>query len=298
MDDDTTFDESPYAAEARRLTREIVHLARAFATIASPDVFFCHVTAAALWGLPVPIRVLRPIVQSTGQRSSIVHSAGIDVGTLLPRRASRSAGVRGRELSPNLTSVRTIDGLRVSSPASTWAMLADVLTIDELVQVGDAIVRIPRRRGMERGTPADSLATIEQLTTAANAPRRRHADALRAALRLIRVGSASVAETKIRLDSVRAGLPEPELDFDVFARDGTPIGFTELAYPDFRQLIEYEGDHHRTDRTQWYRDIEKHTACFEAGYQVLRLTARHVYPSTAPAVEGIRAALRRAGWRG
>lgn len=83
----------------------------------------------------------------------------------------------------------------------------------------------------------------------------------------------------------------------MFAKDSRPIGFTEFAYPDFHVLIEYEGDHHRTDRRQWQRDVAKHAACVDAGWQVERLTAANVYPSTRPAVVRVRAALMRGGWR-
>lgn len=289
-------DESPQAAEARHLTAEIVSLAYALAQVAPPDWFFCHVTAAVLWKLPVPLRLLRATLKTTHRDGRPVPPRGIDVGVIAPRRAPKAAGTRGREFSGRLTTVRVVDDLRVSSPASTWAMLAAELTLDELIELGDAIVRIPRRQGMVRGTESDALATIDELVRAANAPYRRHADKLAAALALIRVGSSSAAETRTRLAFSRAGLPEPELDYDVYAEDGTPIGFTEFAYPKFHLLVEYEGDHHRTDRKQWQRDIDKHAACFEAGWHVERLTAASVYPSTRPAVDRVRAALIRGGW--
>ncbi|GAB3801190.1 hypothetical protein GCM10028798_16790 [Humibacter antri] len=177
-------------------------------------------------------------------------------------------------------------------------MLADDLSVDELVEVGDAIVRIPRCHGMQRGTPGDALATLEQLSAAASAPYRRHAAKLRTALAMIRVGSSSAAETRTRLAGARAGLPDPHLDYDVFAANGTPIGFTEFAYPEYRVLTEYDGDHHRTDRKQWQRDVDKHSACVDAGREVVRLTSGLVYPSAKPAIARIRTALIRGGWRG
>ncbi len=294
--DDPRLDGSPYALEARRAAGEIARRARALATIAAPDWFFSHTTAAVLWGLPVPLRLLRAAVgpARVGARR---RTAGIDVAVLTPGRASRAAGVRGHQLSAVLASVRTVHGLRVSSPATTWALLAAELTVDELIELGDAIVQIPRQGGMRRGGESDALATIAQLVAAADAPYRRAAGKLRDALAEVRVGSSSVAETRIRRDCQRAGLPSPELDFDVFTAEGEAIGYTELAHPRYRLLIEYEGDHHRTDRAQWQRDVDKHTACAAAGWEVLRLTARHVYPSTAPAVERIRAALIRHGWQ-
>lgn len=286
-------DESPTAREARLLVAEIIRQAHALAKVMPDHWFFSHVSAAVLWGLPVPLRILRRAV-ADGRG---IPPRGIDVAALGAHRASKAAGVRGHQLSPKYVTVQSVDGLRVASPASTWAMLADELSVDELVELGDAIVFIPRMRGMKRGTERDALSTLARLRAAATVPRRAHRIRLLEAIDLVRVGSASPSETRIRLACMRAGLPEPELDFDVYTADGTAVGFTEFAFPDYKLLIESEGDHHRVDRAQWYRDIDKHTACEDAGWRVLRLAGKHVYPTAEPAVARITAALRRAGWR-
>lgn len=293
---DPDHDASPLAVEAAALRAEITRRARAYATIASVYAFFSHVTAAVLWGLPLPIRVLRSARGTDG--SSRVRD--LDVSVVAPHRAPRMPGVRGRQLSPALTAVRTHNGLRLSSPAATWAALASELTIDELVELGDAIVHIPRvpmNGQMVRGVERSGLATVAQLTAALGAGRRIGIAKLREALPLIRVGSASPPETRLRLACMRRGLPEPELDYDVIGPDGGMIGYTELAHERFSILIEYEGDHHRTDREQWNRDIEKHAACVAAGWTVLRLTSGHMRQDAEPAVGRIREALLRAGWR-
>ncbi|WP_396658868.1 hypothetical protein [Microbacterium sp.] len=295
-DEERDADVSPIAREAAVLRAEIRRLAHAFATVAPDDWFFSHITAAVLWGLPLPIRLLRTAVRAQTRNGVTSPPRGIDVAALAPRRSSRARGVCGHQLQPALASVREVGGLRVSSPATTWALLADLLTVDELIELGDAIVHIPRRKGMRRGDAGDALGTPAELRAAASVPYRRRAGKLRAALAEIRVGSASPGETRTRLACVRGGLPEPELDVDVLADDGRPIGYTELAYPAFRILIEYEGDHHRTGRAQWQRDVDKHAACAEAGWTVVRLTAAHVYPSADLAVQRIRSALLRAGW--
>ncbi len=251
--------------------------------IAPRNALFSHVTAAVIWQLPLPLRVLR--------------NRRLDVSVLGDRRAPRARGVAGHQLRPDMTHVVEHDGLAVTSPATTWALLAPLLTADELVEVGDAIVYIPRARGMRRGSPDDALATRDDLATAMSAGRRRGVEKLRAVLPAIRVGAASPGETKIRLACIRARLPEPELDVDVFRTDGTPIGFTELAFRKYRVLGEYEGDQHRVDRARWYRDIDKHQDCRDAGWDVVRITARHTHNHCREAVARIRAALMRNGWR-
>jgi len=288
-------DESPIAREAGELRALIARRARAWSAVARGGWFLSHVTAAVIWGLPVPLRLLRLVI--AGDPSAGAAPRGLDVAVLGSRRAPRGQGMRGHQLSPELTSVRERDGCPLASPASVWAQLAPLLQVDELIELGDAIVHIPRRRGMERGSPSDALGTIEQLRDAAFAGRREGVARLRAALPSVRVGSASPGETRVRLAAVRAGLPEPDLDIDVFALDGSAIGYTELGYRARRLLFEYEGDHHRVDRRQWNRDIDKHAACEAAGWSVARLTSAHVYPDPAPAVARMRAALVRTGWR-
>ncbi len=221
----------------------------------------------------------------------------LDVAVSLPQRGPRIAGIRTHRLAPKLVHVRTRDGLRVASPATTWAQLAEVLTVDELIVAGDAIVHEPRLRGGMRGEPGTGLATLAQLRAATEAGRRIGVAKLREAVPQITIGSASPPETALRLALLRAGLPAPSLDIDILGDHGELIGYTELGYPRWRILIEFEGDHHRISRTQWDRDIEKHARCVALGWTVLRYTARHLYPTPDPAVDGIRSALVRAGWR-
>ncbi|MAM55199.1 MAG: hypothetical protein CMH35_10280, partial [Microbacterium sp.] len=61
-------------------------------------------------------------------------------------------------------------------------------------------------------------------------------------------------------------------------------------------LIECEGDHHRTDRRQWNRDIEKYGRYQDLGWTVLRFSAIHLAPSVTLAVTRIRHHLEQRGW--
>ncbi len=279
------YDGSPLTAEAQRLRAIITRRAHGYATKAADHVFFCGATAAVLWGLPLPLRVLRPAAED------------IDVAVIAPRRAPRGRGVRGHQLSTASVSVRDMNRLRLASPATVWAQLATALTVEELIAAGDAIVHIPRLRGMARGHPDSALGTGAQLSAAMSTPHRTGVGKLRKAYPYIRIGAASAAETELRLALLRGGLPEPVLDYDVHDANGHPIGFTEIAFPRQRVLVEREGDHHRTDRAQWNRDIDKHAACAAAGWTVIRVTSQHMHPSPEPAVTRVRDALLRAGWR-
>ncbi len=266
-------------ARDRAARKAVLQKARAYREVMSPDAFFVGRSAAVAYGVPVE------------------HGDELEVGVRAPSTAPRGRGIRGIKVKPALVHVREHEGLRVSSPASTWAMLARELSVRELVTVGDAIVRIPRDDG-GRPQPDRQLATIEQLRLAVEAgPRRRGVAKLREALMHIRVGSSSPLETEYRLDAATAGLPEPELDVVIRDRVGDLLGITEIVYRRYRTLVEIEGDHHRTDKKQWDRDIEKYAAYVAEGWEVVRLTSRHIRGGSPHAVTIVRDVLTRRGWR-
>src|SRR5690606_6272639 len=91
-----------------------------------------------------------------------------------------------------------------------------------------------------------------------------------------RVGSSSPLESDYRLDAEDAGLPEPVLDFEVRDGRGRLLGISEFAYPLHRTVVEIEGDHHRTSKLQWNRDIQKYRDYAAEGWEVVRLTAADV----------------------
>ncbi|MGN6271636.1 MAG: hypothetical protein ACTHMQ_00950 [Protaetiibacter sp.] len=93
-----------------------------------------------------------------------------------------------------------------------------------------------------------------------------------------------------------AGLPEPELDAGIRNGYGRLLGIADGRYRGYRVLIEVEGDHHRTDRPQWARDIEKHAAYAAEGHETVRLTGIQIRQHPEQGVALIRNALIRGGW--
>lgn len=270
-------DDEPYA-RGRAERARVTSLARAYAKVMPERAFFAGRTAAMLYGMPID------------------HGEAIEVAELTPGRAPRAAGVRGRTIAPALASIGTLEGLRVSSPASTWAMLAGALTVRQLIHAGDALVLIPRD---DHGRPQPHLqrATIGELVAAAHAPGRRARARLLGALEEIRVGAMSPLESDYRVDARRAGLPEPALDVEIRTPRGRLLGIADAAYPTYRVLVEVEGEHHRVDRRQWQRDIDKHAAYAAHGWELVRLTAGHIR-GRVPTASGIVAdTLTRRGWR-
>lgn len=99
------------------------------------------------------------------------------------------------------------------------------------------------------------------------------------------------------MDAATDGLPDPVLDVEIRNSRGRLLGVTEIAYPEFRVLVEVEGDHHRVSRDQWNRDIDKYAAYVAEGYEVVRLTSAHIRGEHPTATAVVREVLSRHGWR-
>lgn len=96
---------------------------------------------------------------------------------------------------------------------------------------------------------------------------------LRAALPLVRLRVRSPRETLLRLLIADAGLPEPEINYWIYDDQGQFLAESDLVYPEGKVVIEYEGDHHRTDLRQWRKDIARREALEDAGWRVIRVSA-------------------------
>jgi hypothetical protein len=213
----------------------------AVATVLRPGQRFSHVSAARLWGAPLP---------STLREDDTVHVSSD--GPVAMRRV----GVVGHRLpGPTVE----LGSWPVSSPAQTWFECASMLEPNDLVALGDHMVG---RAG---------LATIEDLAVAIR-PGGRGVRAARAALDRIRVGSESAMETHLRLAVVEAGFPEPELNIDVRSDTGEFLGRVDMAWPELRIALEYDGDHHR-DRDTFRRDRRRGNGFVVNGWLVVHATA-------------------------
>ena len=279
-------DESDTLERPSALRRAVLARARAYAHVMHPGAFFVGRTALALYGLPLE--------RLDGERLSgqrlLEGTEDLHVGVFAPQCAPRARGILGMQSTTSLVTVRPLEGLVLASAASTWALLAGVLDERGLIRLGDAIVRVPRDDG-GRHVPRAQLATIDQLRAAAAVPQRRRRAMLTTALTHIRVGSGSPLETDWRVDAEAAGLAGFDLDVEIRDDRGRLAGIADAVHRGSRVIVEVEGDHHRTDRRQWARDIEKHAAYDALGWHLVRLTAAHI--RSGRAVTLLRTALTR-----
>ena len=266
--------EDPY----ERATAETLRLARAYATRMRADEFFAYATAAQLYGAPIPTvlgREVRPL----------------DVGVFGSASLPRCEGVRGRRLTPEMTSVVMHDGFRLASPGSTWAMLGSWSLID-LVALGDYFCRVWRDGVGRRDVGRAPLATREQLSAALGAGRRRGAPRLRQALSLIREDAWSPRESACRVRLVLGGFPEPELNADVFDSAGSFLGCFDMVFRRWRVAVEYQG---RVHGERYSHDVERVERARHAGWSVVQVTSTlHADPPRL--LSRVGSALRSRGW--
>ncbi|MET0844279.1 MAG: hypothetical protein ABWY23_10525 [Mycetocola sp.] len=206
----------------------------------------------------------------------------------------RAVGVLGHRLSPALVTVVSRGGIRVASPASTWAMLGHLHTFD-LVAIGDYLTREWRREGYFRANQGmPPLTTRAQLAAALAAGRRTGGVRLRAALALIREDSWSRPESLTRCHLVVGGLPEPVLNRDFFDEHGVHLGCLDLSYPAYKVAVEYQGELHGA---RYVKDIERLERLRAHGWIVIQVTSE-LLDNPVELVRRVRAALLGRGWRG
>jgi len=118
---------------------------------------------------------------------------------------------------------------------------------------------------------------------------------LKEAMALVRPNTDSAPETMLRLLVVRAGLPEPMVNAPIRNREGKVTAHADLAFPNFRIVLEYDGDQHRTDADQYYIDVDRLQRIMREGWHVIRVNRRHMH-NKRQLVRLIGEALVDAGW--
>ena len=253
---------------------------RALMRVLPPGSFVSHGSAARLYGFPVG-----------ADGTSSIH-----VTVPAPNRAPRRAQVVGHRATLTGTEWMRSAGFAHSTAARAWVELASTsLTLEDAVVAGDYLVRARETRRGYR-----PLATLEELRAAAdNSADRRGSRLVSAALRAIREGVDSPKETQLRLLLLRAGCPELVVNEPILDERGRVIVQPDLRIRGYRITLDYEGDHHRTSRRQWMRDIRRFRQLAGEEMVALRVVADDMEP---PGVfeffADVQGELDRQGWGG
>ncbi|MFF2032307.1 hypothetical protein [Arthrobacter sp. NPDC058192] len=259
--------------------------------------------------LPLSVRV-RPFIE-VNKRCAASHLTAVEL-LLLPRRARREEPQMHHIIRPEGEAhlnrphvivhrmklyddeITLLDGIPITTPERTWLDMAEMLSVDELVAMGDNCVRVPRADFEGRDTPHCNITDLQRMIYRHKGKRGiRNA---KEAIKLIRVGSDSPQETLLRLAIVRAGLPEPELNEPIITADGVRHQAPDLSYRKYKIGIEYEGEHHG-EELQIERDIARSERYAQLGWREVRISKRHMHNDARAAVAKVRAALVQAGWR-
>jgi hypothetical protein len=262
-----------HGVRASTLVSSVEEQCAAAATRMHDGQYFSHMTAARLWNIPLAVPF---------EPHEKVH-----VSARRPVRAPAFRGVAGHECTDPHVSVSQWKGFAVGDPLSTWCQLARFLTFDDLVAAADAIVTSRKH--------APALATLDELRTRAGRYHGWGTAAMVRALPSVRQGAESPTETHLRLMMQRGGLPEPELNVNLYDERGEFLGRGDLVYRRWRVLVEYDGDHHRTDVRHYERDQRRVQGLEDAGWIVVRVRARGLYVMPQESVRRIRQALARHG---
>lgn len=177
----------------------------------------------------------------------------------------------------------------MSSPAAMFIELATVLSEDDLVAVGDALILDPYELDPRDIRPWTTLPELEaacRVRTPGNRAARR-------ALAQVRQGSESRPETLLRLLLLRAGLPEPALGVELSDDGGRWIGRFDMVYAQARVVVEYDGDQHRTSRIQYEKDMVRIDRAIAAGWTVIRVRSRGLFRARNETVARVQSALEK-----
>ena len=224
-----------------------------------PTAFASHLSAARVYRLPVPDLPDEHV-------------------TVVDQRDRRKRPGITNHVAAGRAHVVTHRGVRVSGPLRMFVELASLLSLVDLVVVGDAMLRVFK---------------IEQslLVDYCEASPERHVDLARRAAALVREEVDSPMESRLRMLIVLAGLPEPEVNHKIRDEHGYVVIRLDLSYPDLLLIIEYDGRQHAEDTRQWNRDLERREVFDDTEWKILVVTAEGIYQQPERTLARVRKAL-------
>ena len=230
-----------------------------------PSAVVSHLSAAALWGLEVPLVPDDVRVHLTVSREERVRNR--------PDRVVHCSRVPSAE-------TRQLRSVRVTSPSRTWVDLAGAVPPPALLAVTDQM--------LARGFPEDEFPAVLR-----RARGRRGVATARRVLPWADPLAGSPMESVLRWLLVEARLPRPVLQHVVRDAGGRFLGRVDLAWPERRVAVEFDGEVHR-DRRVFVADLRRQNGLVLADWTVLRFTSADVLGRPEAVVRASRDALLRA----
>lgn len=263
----------PHPAEVSLIER-----CRAITSV-TPTSLISHITAAKLHEFRLPFRYFN---------MQDIHLSK-NFGQGRPQRNR----VYGHELSLAATDYAVVRGIPITSVQRTLLDIAPELTLDELVAVADQIVCAHNR---SFGPPKLPLVEIAELHSYIAQHRGlRGIRKLVAAMELVRVGSDSAPETRLRLCINRWGLPEFRCNYEIKDAAGNPQVAPDLSCPRYRTCAEYDGGHHLSPEQQ-AKDHDRNFLTTSLGWHQSVINKNDMGKDGLVAITKIARMLVRGGW--
>jgi hypothetical protein len=173
---------------------------------------------------------------------------------------------------------------------------------DEVIEIRDMAVTTPQRTAFDLGRFMRRDAAVAHLDALANATGLTANDVLPLTIRykgsrgvrrlknavdLMDSGAQSPKETWLRLLLIDAGYPRPQTQIPLLDTDRVAFAYLDMGWKFMMVAAEYDGEHHRTDRVQFRKDIRRLERTQQEGWIVVRITAED---SRATVLSRVRAA--------
>ena len=223
---------------------------------ASCDPTYQALAAAYLRVLPAEVTAVDGV--------SALRLWGVEVGTERPYRYVTTAKHHSTRPEVRVRRTSQLPPCQHSVLLPLPALVAARRDLDllGLVVAGDWLIRA-------------GWATLSEVQAALAAAEGRDCRRARRAAELVREGSESPRETRLRLLMVLAGLPEPECNVELGDERGF-IARVDLYLRAWRVAGEYEGDQHRTDPDTYGKDLRRYERIVAFGVLPVRVAKAHL----------------------
>jgi len=171
-------------------------------------------------------------------------------------------------------------GLMGVHPAQAWLQAATRLSLIDLVVATDALMR--------RKHTVAIWPEFEYVLSCF--PGRRGVKRARQALAMAHEGVDSPMETRLRLALIASRLPCPEVNWPLRPQPDGQLYYLDMAYPQAKLAVEYDGAGHVNNRTQMQRDRTRRREIEDAGWRIITATNADA-PDWTRVIDSVRTAL-------
>lgn len=199
-------------------------------------------------------------------------------------------GPDGRYEAPPIDVFRLAGGARVRRPQCQGG--TRTLEPDDVMELDGVLVTTPLRTALDLGRLSgrdDAFAALDALMRvgglavgdlSAQLPRFRGARGVRQLRQLVpwaNPGAESPAESITRLRLYDEGLPAPTVQYEVRNTLGMVVYRLDLAYPELKLAVEYDGQEHHTSSADRAHDQRRRDYLRRLGWTIVVLTTEDVY---------------------